>query len=105
MLEENLLLQHCGDDGSHQLQHQSWFLTWVGVGGGTWEELLPKFLKLLLKYFISKGAGGVDDASVVLLLYFLPLNLLFTICFFAFLIDELEATVALLHLSWTVDIL
>lgn len=63
---------------------------WCSEGCGTWEELLPKFLKLLLKYFISKGAGGVDDASVVLLLYFLPLNLLFTICFFAFLIDELR---------------
>lgn len=62
----------------------------LGEGGGTWEELLPKFLKLLLKYFISKGAGGVDDASVVLLLYFLPLNLLFTMRFFAFLIDQLR---------------
>lgn len=87
--------QHCGDDGSHHFSTRAGYSPgeggdWCSEGCGTWEELLPKFLKLLLKYFISKGAGGVDDASVVLLLYFLPLNLLFTICFFAFLIDELR---------------
>lgn len=49
---------------------------WCSEGCGTWEELLPKFLKLLLKYFISKGAGGVDDAFYCFIFfpstYYLP---------------------------------
>lgn len=49
----------------------------VHGGCGTLEELLVKFLKLLLEYFISKSAEGVDEASVLLKNLFLLTQLIF----------------------------
>lgn len=90
-----------------------WFLTKTGKGDfegcGTWKEHHLRFLKLLVKYFISKekGAEGVDDASIVLLNTLPPPPNLSFICSFTFFngqVGQVEATIALLHLLWMVVI-